>query len=258
MSENCSEITPCRSKTGRATRKTGKRSDDPSESEPVIAVKEAPLIQTATLETESHTPLPEVALSSLSPTLTTILDTVTPTTYEPGVSDAILPTIPNTMQKPDNDDLALSGTISNPHCSSGKKISKSADRSRELQRVLKKDEAQLTLYQIQLEHWKPFTDRVKASIEIWGSSATVGEYAVRAKQIAAACQVSGLNDPYATPGQRLAIATALLKGKETYDQAFQQGLDKTEWKDMFRKVVNGSAEFFGLGKKTGNKNRSKK
>lgn len=245
------ENAPCQSKIGHGTRKTGKTSVDPFVNAPEIAVKEVPLIPTAALKTMNPIPLPEVALSLPSPTLTTTPDTVTPTISDHGASDAIPPMTPSTTPKPATADLVLSATTDSPRSLTGKTPKQSAKRSQELRKVLRNDETQTTLYQIQLENYKPFTSRIQASIDIWGSSAKFsgGEYAVRAKQIAAACQVSGLNDPNATPAQRLAVATALHKGTETYDRAFEQGLDKTEWKSQFKKILDQSAEFFGLGNK---------
>lgn len=240
---------PCPSKTGAATRRTGKKSVGKSENGPETDVKESRNIPTAGPKTGSHTPLPEVALSLPSPILTMSQATAIPETSVVYASDAISPMTPNIMQEPEKDELVLSATTANPRSLNGK--NKSAKRSKELQRVLRNDESQMTLYQIQLEQWKPFNDRVKASVEIWGSSAKCkgGEHTVRAKQIAAAAQASGLNDPYASPGQRLMMATALYKGQETYDFAFQHGLDKTEWKNQWRETLRSVAEFFGLGNK---------
>ena len=39
------------------------------------------------------------------------------------------------------------------------------------------------------------------------------------------------------------------KGIETYDRAFNQALDRAEWKNQFGKTVADVAEFFGLGNK---------
>jgi len=237
-SESIQESAPCLSKTGRVIRKTGKLLAKRSAKERVIAAKAVPPIPTVAPGMANPIPLPAAELCLPSPTLTTNPETVTPIISGPCVSDAIPLMTPSTMSELENAALVLSATTANPPCLNGKKRNKSADRSRELQRVLRQDATQVPMYQIQLEHYKPFTDKVKIGIEIWGSSAKCdgGEYAVRAKQIAATCQMTGLNDPYATPDKRLAAATSLWKGKETFDRAFEQQSSKDEWKDQFKKT----------------------
>lgn len=245
------ESSSCQLKTGHCTHETGNPLADQFVSGPEIAAKAVQHIPTAAPETANPTRSPEAGLSLPSPTLTTSLPTANPTTCGPGASDAIPLMTPSTMPEPESAALALSATTDSPRSLSGKKRNKSADRSRELQRVLRQDAAQLPIYQIQLEHYKPFTDKVKIGLEVWGSSAKCegGEYAVRAKQIAAMCQMTGLNDPHATPEKRLAAATALLKGKETLDRAFEQQSDKDEWKGQFKKALDEVGNFFGLGNK---------
>lgn len=242
-------ISECQSKIDPGIPKTGRKSVNQSGKEPQTVAKEAPPTLDAAPKTESLTPSQEAPLCSPSRTLTTTPKTASRKTSGRCASGATSPTTPDIMQKQESDARALSVTTSNRRSLVGK--NKSAERSKELQRVLRNDESQMTLYQIQLEQWKPFNDRVKASVEIWGSSAKCkgGEHTVRAKQIAAAAQASGLNDPYASPGQRLMMATALYKGQETYDFAFQQGLDKTEWKKQWGDMLGSVAEFFGLGNK---------
>lgn len=239
----------CPSKTGRVIQKTGEKLVDTSENALDIVAKAVQLIPNAGLEMANLTRSPEAASSLPSPTSTTTPETANPTISAPCASDAISPMTPITTPERAGGELALSATTASLRSLIGK--SKSAERNKELQHVLRDDESQMTLYQIQLENWKPFTGRVKASIDIWGSSVKFngGEYAVRAKQIAAAAQSSGLNDPQATAGQRLMMATALYKGTETYDRAFQQGMNKTEWKKQWADTLNSVAEFFGLGNK---------
>ena len=257
--ESIPESAPCQLKTGHCTRETGKPLAAPSVNGPGIAAKAVLPILNAVPETANHIQSPEAGLSLPSPTLTTSLPTVNPTTCGPGASDAIPPMTPSTMPEPESAAPALSVTIASPRSLSGKKRNKSADRSRELQRVLREDATQLPMYQIQLEHYKPFTDKVKIGIEVWGSSAKCdgGEYAVRAKQIAATCQMSGLNDPHATPDKRLAAATALWKGKEAFDRAFELQSGKDEWKQQFKKSLDEVGNFFGLGNKQAVKARMK-
>lgn len=253
------EEAPCQSKIGLAIPSTGKGSARKFVNAPAGDAKAVPPIPTAGPNKGNSIPLPEVELCLPSPTLTTNPETVTPITSAACASDATLPMTPNTMLQPESAALVLSATTDNQHSLNGKTPHQSAKRSQELRRILRNDETQTTLYQIQLENYKPFTTRIQASIDIWGSSAKFsgGEYAVRAKQIAAACQVAGMNDPNATPAQRLAVATALHKGTETYDRAFEQGLDKTEWKNQFKIALEQSAEFFGLGNKKTVKARAK-
>ena len=50
-------------------------------------------------------------------------------TFDAGVSDATSPTMPNTMSKPENEELALSATTANRRSLIGK--NKSAARSKE-------------------------------------------------------------------------------------------------------------------------------
>lgn len=118
--------------------------------------------------------------------------------------------------------------------------------------VIDRDPTQLMMYQIQMENYRPFVDRVKHSIDVWGSNANCegGEYAVRAKQIAAYCQTAGLNDPNATPEQRLAMATCLWKGKQTYDLHLGDPHGKNQWKEDWKKELEKTSVFFGLGSKT--------
>lgn len=192
-------ISECQSKIDPGIPKTGRKSVNQSGKEPQTVAKEAPPTLDAAPKTESLTPSQEAPLCSPSRTLTTTPKTASRKTSGRCASGATSPTTPDIMQKQESDARALSVTTSNRRSLVGK--NKSAERSKELQRVLRNDESQMTLYQIQLEQWKPFNDRVKASVEIWGSSAKCkgGEHTVRAKQIAAAAQASGLNDPYASP-----------------------------------------------------------
>ena len=120
-----------------------------------------------------------------------------------------------------------------------------------MMQTLKHNPEQLMMYQIQLENYHPFADKVKQSIDVWGSSAKCngGEYAVRAGQIAKYCQTAGLNDPNASPEQRLAMATCLLKGKKTYELYLGDPNGKPAWKVEFKNALEQTSAFFDLGTK---------
>jgi hypothetical protein len=258
MTEEDSEISPCPSKTGRATRKTGKRSADPSESEPAIAAKEAPLIQTAGPETESHTPLLEVGLCLPSPTLTTIPATAIPLTSEPGASAATLLMTPSTTRPRRSVRAVSRGTTDTLPCLSGGNDGKKKLPTRsDLMKAIRNDELALHLHQLQLEAYKPAMDALKLYLEIFGSQSP-NFYMTKNRQIAASCQMNGINDPDTTRKQRIAAMTCYEMLAEAIMKAIELGLDKEEVKQMMNDAINSATEFFNLGNKKAVKAREKR
>lgn len=248
--ESIPENAPCPLKTGRVTRKTGKRLAAPSANAPAIAAKAVPPIPTAALATANPIPLPEVASSLPSPTSTMNPETANPTTSAPGVSDATPPMTPSTMPEPESAALALSATTDSPPCLNGKKPNKALLRRKQFQMEIRNDETKASLYQVRLATYKPYLDRVDHSVEVWGSSrGRKGEFETRTTQIAAYCQTQGLNDPNATPKQLVAQAACLLKGTEVYDIHLGDPNGKPECKKHLAKTFEETSAFFGLGTK---------
>jgi hypothetical protein len=233
----------CPSKTGHDTRKTGVKSVNPSVSEQVINAKVVPLTPTAKPGMESLTPSPEAGLSLPSPTSTTILETVTPTICGLGASDAIPPMTQNTMPEPAENPAASAGITVNPRSLSG-----SANRSKELAKTLKTDELGLSLYQLQLETYKPAMDACKLYLETYGSQSP-NFYMTKNKQVAAICQVQGLNDPGASRKQRIAIAACLEALHEVYMRGIEIGMTKEDIKQMCNQELDRIGNAFGLGNK---------
>lgn len=253
------ESAPCRSKTGRATRKTGKKSAALSSNAPATAAKAAPPIPTAAPATANPIPSPAAASSSPSPTSTTSPNTMTPATSAPGANDATLPMTPNTTSEPESAALVLSATTDSPPCLNGKKPNKALLRRKQFQMEIRNDETKASLYQVRLATYKPFTDRVSQSVEVWGSSRGArGEFETRAVQIGAYCQTQGLNDPNATLKQLVAQAACLLKGTEVYDIHLGDPNGKPECKKDLAKTFEQTSAFFGLGTKAMLKNRNGK
>lgn len=127
----------------------------------------------------------------------------------------------------------------------------------ELMRAIQGDELALQLHQITLEAYKPAMDAIKVYLEIFGSSSP-NFYMTKNKQVAAACQMSGVNDPNATRKQRLAAATCYEMICEAIIQSLEAGLDKEQVKQTMNDAIERAAAFFGLGKKKAVKARTKK
>lgn len=211
--------------------------------EPEIAVKEVPPIPIVVPETANPILLPGVELSSLSPTSITILPIVTPTISVLGVSDVISLTTPNITQTPEENQVACVSTTGNRRSLVGKKPT-----HRELMNVIRHDELLLQIHQIQLEAYKPAMDALKRYLEIFGSQSP-NFYRTKNIQVAAACQMNGLNDPSATRKQRIAAMTCYEMIYETIMRCLEMGFDKEQVKQAVNDAINQAAEFFGLGNK---------
>jgi len=235
------ESEPCQSKIGRATRRTGKPLADKSATNGRgIVAKAVPHIPTAAPETANPIQSPEAGLSLPSPTLTTILPTATKTTCGLGASDAMLPMTPSTMPTTPADPDNLPATIPSQRCLSG--VNKKPTRQ-ELLRAIQGDELALQLYQITLETYKPAMDAIKLYLEIHGSQSP-NFYMTKNKQVSAACQMNGLNDPNATRKQRIAAMTCY----ELLMEAIMTGLELSLDKEQVD-AISRAAEFFNLGNK---------
>ena len=208
-----------------------------------IAAKEVQPILTAAPEITNGTQSQEAESSSPSPTLTTTQPTVIPIISELGVSDATLPMMPNIMQTPEENQEASASTIGNRRSLVGKKPT-----HRELMNVIRHDELLLQIHQIQLEAYKPAMDALKRYLEIFGSQSP-NFYMTKNKQVAAACQMNGLNDPSATRKQRIAAMTCYEMIYETIMRCLEMGFDKEQVKQAVNDAINQAAEFFGLGNK---------
>jgi hypothetical protein len=240
------ESSPCRSKTGRAIRRTGKKSAGPSAlNGPGIAVKAVPPIQTAAPEMANHIPSPEAGLSLPSPTLTTIPPTANPTICGLGVSDATCAMTPNTTPAADSAPSNSLATISNRRSLNG--ANKKPTRQ-ELLRAIQGDELALQQHSILLETYKPTMDAIKLYLEIHGSQSP-NFYMTKNKQVSAACQMNGLNDPCATRKQRIAAMTCYELLMEAIMAGIESGLGKEQVKQMMNDAINRGAEFFNLGNK---------
>lgn len=115
-------------------------------------------------------------------------------------------------------------------------------------RAIHGDELALQIYQITLETYKPAMDAIKLYLEIFGSQSP-NFYMTKNKQVAAACQMNGLNDPDATRKQRLAAMTCYEMIMESIMDGLQSGLGKEQVKQMMNDAINRAAEFFNLGNK---------
>ncbi len=244
--ESIPESAPCRSKTGRATRLTGKKSADLSAlSGPETAAKGVPLIPTAAPEMANPIPLPEAGLYLPSHTLITIPPTVPPTISEPGASAVMSPMTPSiTPTTPGDPGNSLVTTDSQRSLNGANK----KPTRKELLRAIHGDELALQIYQITLETYKPAMDAIKLYLEIFGSQSP-NFYMTKNKQVAAACQMNGLNDPDATRKQRLAAMTCYEMIMESIMDGLQSGLGKEQVKQMMNDAINRAAEFFNLGNK---------
>jgi hypothetical protein len=118
------------------------------------------------------------------------------------------------------------------------------------------NELQLHLKQLSLEAYKPAMDACKLYLEIHGSQSP-NFYMTRNKQVAAACQMSGINDPNATRKQQLAAITCYEFIHESIMRCIELGLGKEETKKTLNEAIEKAAEFFGLGNKKAAKRRAK-
>jgi len=239
------ESAPCQSKTGRVIRKTGKPSVNPSVKERAIAAKAVPPIPNAAPAIENPIPLPEVESFSRSPTLTTNPVTVTPTISGPCASDAIPLMTPSIMLTAPAVRGTLLATINSPHSLNG---SNKKPTRQELLRAIQGDQLALQQHAILLEAYKPTMDAIKLYLDIHGSQSP-NFYMTKNKQVAAACQMNGLNDPNATRKQRIAAMTCYEMLMEAIMTGIESGLDKERVKQMMNDAINRAAEFFNLGNK---------
>jgi hypothetical protein len=183
-------------------------------------------------------------------------ETANPTTSVACASDATLPMTLNTMPKTESAALALSATTDSPLCLNGKKRNKSAERRKELMEKLRHDETQMTLYTIQLDSYKPGMDALRLLLEIFGSSSP-NLYLSKNKQIAAICQVNGLNDPSASNWQRIAITACLEKLRIEILRGIELNYDYERIKRQVNDELTRIGDFFGLGNKKAVKARGK-
>jgi len=248
------EVAPCPSKTGRATRKTGGKSAVTSSNAPDIAAKAARLIPTAEPETTNPIPSPEAASYSPSPTSITSRKTARQKISGLGAKDATLPMTPDTMLELVEKPARSLTTIVSRHSSSGK--NKSEERRKALMEKLRNDETQMTLYQIQLDAYKPAMNAIKLLLEIFGSSSP-NLYMSKNKQIAAICQVKGLNDPNASNWQRIAITACLEKLRLEVLRSLELDYDYERIKKQVNDELTRIGDFFGLGNKKAVKARGK-
>lgn len=243
--ESISETPPCLSKTTRGIPPTGNPSAGQSVIGPITDAKEAQRIPTAEPKTDNPTPKPGAVLCSPSPTSTTSPKTVNRKTFDAGISDATSPTMPNTMSKPGGAQNRSQGITAIRPSSSGKTKPPS---HKELIRAIQGDELALGMYQIQLEAYKPAMDACKRYLEIYGSGSP-NFYMTRNRQVAAVCQMKGMNDPTATRKQRLAAATCYEMIFESIMRGLEMGLDKEQVKKMMNDAIDSAGSFFGFGNK---------
>ena len=229
MTPNTTASSPCPSKTGHATRRTGKTSAAPSVNAPATAAKAAPPIPTAAPVMANLTPSPVAASCSPSPTSTTIPETVTPPTSAPGANAAIPPMTPPTTPEPAIKPAHSLATTDSRRCSNG------------------------AIELLRLDAYKPAMDALKAYLVIHGSSSP-NLYRVRNKQVLAACQIASPND--ATPKQILAVVTCYQKMEEAILFGLEHPLDKEDIKRLINEAIESAAHFFGLGNQKAVKRRA--
>ena len=123
-------------------------------------------------------------------------------------------------------------------------------------RALQEDDLGLQLHQITMEAYKPAMDACRLYLEIYGSGSP-NFYMTRNKQVAAACQMNGINDPSATRKQRLAAATCYEMIHESIMRCIELGLSKEDTKKTLNDAIEKAAAFFGLGNKKAVKARRK-
>ena len=202
---------------------------------------------------ENLTPLLEVGSSLPSPILTTTQEIVNPTISALGANDATSLMTPITTFKRENVKSPSNGITKIPRSLSGgnKKITR-----QELIRASQGDELMLNLHQMTLDAYKPLMDAMKHYLEIHGSQSP-NFYMTKNKQVAAACQMTGINDPDATRKQRIAAMTCYEMLLEAIMTGLENNLGKDRIKEMMNDAINKAAEFFNLGNKKAVKAREK-
>ena len=244
--ESIQESGPCQSKIGLDTQKTGKKSAKKS----VLAgqgtvAKEAPLTQIAAPEMVSPIPSLDGGLSLPLPMLTTTPVTARPKTSAHGARDVMSLTTQSTTHGPQNVRAnSLVTTDTRRSLIGGNKKPTRQD----LLRAIQGDELALQQHAILLEAYKPAMDAIKLYLEIHGSQSP-NFYMTKNKQIAAACQMNGLNDPSATRKQRIAAMTCYEMLMEAIMAGIESGIGKEQVKQMMNDAINSAAEFFNLGNK---------
>lgn len=128
----------------------------------------------------------------------------------------------------------------------GKSLSKPTQK--DLMSVIRHDELQLHIHQLQLEAYKPTMDALKLYLDIYGSGSP-NFYRTKNIQVAKTCQMNGLNDPTATRKQRLAAITCYEMIYETINRSLELGLDKEQVKQLMNEAIHNAGEFFNLGNK---------
>jgi len=241
-----SESAPCPSKTGHATRKTGRKSVAPSSNEPVTAAKAVPPIPTAAPATTNPTRLPEAASCSPSLTSTTFPSAASPPTCAPGASAATSLTTGDTMPEPEEKPAPLFATTGNPACLHGKKT---ALTRRQLKKQLSNKPEDLFLLQVTAETYRPAMDSIKAILEVYGSSAKPSLYVALNKQVSAKCQMNGINDPSAHRRQRIAALTMFEDIYEVHIDTLEGKISRERMNEIRNERLTRTALFHGLGTK---------
>lgn len=138
----------------------------------------------------------------------------------------------------------------------GNKLQKKFTR-KQLVRSLSNKPEDLFLCQLAVESYRPAMDSTKIVIEVYGNKSKFPLYASLNKQVAAKCQMNGINDPNATRRQRIAAITMFEDISESHISSIENHLTKEEMEALRNDRLTRTALFHGLGAKKDLKRRSK-
>jgi hypothetical protein len=151
-------------------------------------------------------------------------------------------TTPESEEKPDHS-LATTG---NPACLHGKKT---ALTRRQLKKQLSNKPEDLFLLQVTAETYRPAMGSIKAVVEVYGSSAKPSLYVALNKQVAAKCQMNGINDPSANRRQRIAALTMYEDIYEVHTDTLEGKISRERMNEIRNERLTRTALFHGLGTK---------
>lgn len=120
---------------------------------------------------------------------------------------------------------------------------------KKLVRALSGRPEDLFLVQITAESYRPAMDSTKLAIEVYGNKSKFPLYGVLNRQVAAKCQMNGINDPEATRRQRIAALTMLEDISEVHISSIESNLTKEEMEVLRNERLTKTALFHGLGAK---------
>jgi len=150
------------------------------------------------------------------------------------------------MREPEEKPARSLATTDSPVCLHGKKAALTRSQ---LKKQLSNKPEDLFILQVTAETYRPAMNSIKAILEVYGSSAKPSLYVALNKQVAAKCQMSGINDPTANRRQRIAALTMYEDIYEVHTDTLEGKISRERMNEIRNERMTRTALFHGLGTK---------